>query len=346
MKPYDVPCMPCWPTDFDLQRRDKRLIRDMKVGDSGYEVPWALEVDKNLRWTLNPHFDIEPSVGGTVSMGIKRTEAGFEITPPRNHMRDVQKWTVRGSIKGDIEIDTSMMPRLVQLKRCNCKECVLGFRQPGDAPLVVGGQAVVVPTGSVNTGDGRSPWPPPTNIDAEIEQLKAEIAMDAKKSEKNLADYLTDEDRDFFKFTDQLAGIGELVKKSEKAPPRKLYEERDSRTGITIVSTVDPALKRLYEQAKRERRARWMDTAAQWAGTIFGLLLSLSIAAGVIWFFVWVCTPAPVDPVQVAVQQAQAAQQAKICQAYAIAWNASPTTDPTKLAQLAQIQSAYNEYCR
>jgi hypothetical protein len=308
----------------------------MKVGDSGYEVPWALEVDKNLRWTLNPHFDVgRPRVSGTVSMGIKRTEAGFEITPPRNHMRDVQKWFVRGSIKGDIEIDTSMMPRLVQLKRCNCRECVLAS------------EPMVVPTGSANTtGDGRGLWLSPPSIDAEIEQLKAEIAMDAKKSEKKLADYLTDEDRDFFKFTDQLAGIGELVKKSEKAPPRKLYEERDSRTGITIVSTVDPALKRLYEQAKRERRARWMDTAAQWAGTIFGLLLSLSFAAGVIWFFVWVCTPAPVDPAQVAVQQAQAAQQAKICQAYATAWNASPTTDPTKLAQLAQIQSAYNEYCR
>lgn len=312
----------------DALHGPKRLIRDMKVGDSGYEVPWALEVDKNLHWTLNPHFDVGPRVSGTVSMGIRRTAAGFEITPPMNHMRDVQKWFVRGSIKGDVEIDTSMMPRLVQLKRCNCKECVL---------------SMVVPTGSVNTGDGRAPRVFPTSIDAEIEQLQAEIEMDAKKPEK-LADYLTDEDRDFFKFTDQLAGIGELVKKPEKAPPRKLYEERNG--GITIVSTVDPALKRIREQAKRERRARRMNTAVAWAIPIFATAMTMALIAGVIWFFVWVCTPPPVDPAQVAAQQAAAAQQAKICKAYAIAWNAPPTTDPTKLAQLAQIQSAYNQYCR
>lgn len=317
----------------DALHGPKRLIRDMKVGDSGYEVPWALEVDKNLRWTLNPHFDVGPSICGTVSMGIKRTEAGFEITPPRNRMRDVQKWTVRGSIKGDIEIDTSMMPRLVQLKKCNCKECVL-------AP-----EPMTVPTGSVNTGDGRAPRVFPTSIDAEIEQLHAEIEIDARKSKK-LADYLTDEDKAFFKFTDQLAGIGELVKKPEKAPPRKLYEEHDPYSGVTVVSTVDPERKRRDERAKRARRERRMNTAVAWAIPIFATAMTMALIAGVIWFFVWVCTPPPVDPAQVAAQQAAAAQQAKICKAYAIAWNAPPTTDPTKLAQLAQIQSAYNEYCR
>jgi hypothetical protein len=314
----------------DALHGPKRLIRDMKVGDSGYEVPWALEVDKNLRWTLNPHFDVGPRVSGTVSMGIKRTAAGFEITPPMNHMRDVQKWTVRGSIKGDIEIDTSMMPRLVQLKRCNCKECDM---------------TMVVPAGSVNTGDGRAPWVSPTRIDAEIEQLKAEIQMDARRPKK-LADYLTDEDRDFFKFTDQLAGIGELVKKPEKAPKRKLYEEHDPYSGVTVVSTVDPEQKRRNERAKRARRERRMNTAVAWAIPIFATAMTMTLIAGVIWFFVWVCTPPPADPAQVAAQQAAAAQQAKICKAYAIAWNAPPTTDPTKLAQLAQIQSAYNEYCR
>lgn len=259
------------------QRRDegldlnhpKRFIRDMQVGESGYEVPWALEITPQLRGVLNPHFDISPSVMGTISMKITRTEKGFRLEPPspRGNSSDY-KWRVKGSIKGDIEIDASMMPRVATLKPCSCRECnprrsirdmdigEIGWIDPTrslsqghlnphhvvanhmvgsfgmkvtrldecfwldnvprdvshkarltvcsckdckDAPVVVKASTVDYMINSMTT-----PTSPP------------EPAIAPKPKPAQLADYLNDEDKEFFKFTDKLAGIGqELVPVAE-----------------------------------------------------------------------------------------------------------------------------------
>jgi hypothetical protein len=51
-------------------------IRDMKVGETGYAVPWAVEFDHQGRAYLRLDYDVFNTPGGTVQMGVKRIGPG------------------------------------------------------------------------------------------------------------------------------------------------------------------------------------------------------------------------------------------------------------------------------
>lgn len=136
----------------------------------------------------------------------------------------------------------------------------------------------------------------------------------------------------------------------------KLWHER-RQDGTTTVTNYDPALRRQEvelqleiarrrNQEKRRRKEIRQRARAELLVTVLlpvgGYFAILGLVVGMIFFFIWALTPSPADA---AAQQATQVQQDKICKAYDLAWNAPPGTDPAKLAQLAQIQSAYNQYC-
>jgi hypothetical protein len=299
-------CAPCdaerdWMTrgSYGISGRPGpvREIKDMQVGESGYEVPGALVITKELRGELKPHFNISPTVCGAVSMMITRTKTGYKIGPPSFDF----EWKVRGSIKGDITVDRSTMPRVATLQACLCSDCRRGGRR-SIRDLDIGEMGWVEPLALTNgwlnphyqvvtTGGGvafnlkvtrldECFWldKPPGRGTSHKAQLTACSCTDCKnapapgrlpavvtapvdytiksvttllapteprveppkpKPPVELADYLNDEDKAFFKFTDELAGIGkELEPVAETPAPVKKVERklpRDLRWFLLLV---------------------------------------------------------------------------------------------------------------
>lgn len=54
-------------------------LADMKVGTSGYTVPWAMYADQERKLWLDPHFTFQEQPGGTVQMHVARTDEGFRV---------------------------------------------------------------------------------------------------------------------------------------------------------------------------------------------------------------------------------------------------------------------------
>lgn len=54
------------------------LIRDMKIGDTGYTVPWCVVILKNGDVYMNGKFDVDEG-GGTASLKILRTNIGYDL---------------------------------------------------------------------------------------------------------------------------------------------------------------------------------------------------------------------------------------------------------------------------
>jgi len=54
----------------------ERTIRDMRVGEVGYSVPWALDFDKTGGIYLNLDMSIKKSPEGTCTLQIKKTDEG------------------------------------------------------------------------------------------------------------------------------------------------------------------------------------------------------------------------------------------------------------------------------
>lgn len=177
----------------------------------------------------------------------------------------------------------------------------------------------------------------------------------------DLTSYLTEKDKALLK------GYGwepEAPKETPKVKPKLWHERRQD--GTTTVTNYDPALRRqelelqLEIARRRSQEKNRLKKNRQRARAVFfeDVLLPLvmfffflAMVGGFVWLIVWASTSSPdaatqaQQAAQAQAQQAQQAQQDKICKAYTLAWNAPPSTDPAKLAQLAQIQSAYNQYC-
>lgn len=54
-------------------------IAEMKIGDTGWAVPWALVVDSEQRCWLRPGYTVSPSPGGTVDMKVSRASHGYVV---------------------------------------------------------------------------------------------------------------------------------------------------------------------------------------------------------------------------------------------------------------------------
>ena len=54
-------------------------ISTMRVGESGYTVPWAMYHKKDRSLWLNGNYTISPRPGGTVTMFVSRGENGWDV---------------------------------------------------------------------------------------------------------------------------------------------------------------------------------------------------------------------------------------------------------------------------
>ena len=57
--------------------KEEKLIKDLKVGESCYTVPWAMWVNKDNVCFLREDFKASSSKGGTVELKIERVEDGY-----------------------------------------------------------------------------------------------------------------------------------------------------------------------------------------------------------------------------------------------------------------------------
>lgn len=111
MTPFGGPMHGVWVSE--------RHIREMDVGESGYTVPWALVISKNLKGELRPDMIVQPSIQGSVSMRVTRLDDCFWLEPPSGG----HTWVVPNSIRGPMDVDTSRMPRKATLMACSCNSC-------------------------------------------------------------------------------------------------------------------------------------------------------------------------------------------------------------------------------
>lgn len=54
-------------------------VRGMKVGENGWTVPWAVDIDTLGRLWLKPLFFVQPTPDNLVSMYLERREDGFMV---------------------------------------------------------------------------------------------------------------------------------------------------------------------------------------------------------------------------------------------------------------------------
>lgn len=59
------------------QDKEENTIGKMKVGETGYTVPWAMWVDKERNCWLNEDYTIHKGRGGTVQLKIERLKEGY-----------------------------------------------------------------------------------------------------------------------------------------------------------------------------------------------------------------------------------------------------------------------------
>jgi len=85
---------------LDLQvLRDSLPIKELRVGQSGYTVPWAMHVDRDGRGWLDPEYTVEqkPTPTGTLSMLVTRTPAGYYLKLSFPYARQFEWNTWRGT---------------------------------------------------------------------------------------------------------------------------------------------------------------------------------------------------------------------------------------------------------
>ena len=82
--------MPLSPAPSLPMPHVRRLIKDMAIGESGYTVPWAMQVDTTRRGRLNPDYPVDPHPWGTLQMRIMRKVDGWSVVIP-----DGEQWTPR-----------------------------------------------------------------------------------------------------------------------------------------------------------------------------------------------------------------------------------------------------------
>lgn len=57
----------------------------MRVDESGWTVPWSMDIDVDRRCWLDPSYTIHHEAGGTVQMRIERREDGYHVWLDPSH---------------------------------------------------------------------------------------------------------------------------------------------------------------------------------------------------------------------------------------------------------------------
>jgi hypothetical protein len=58
---------------------ETQTIAQMVNGDTFFTVPWAMWVDKKRRCWLDPDYTVHQEKGGTVQMGVAKSEDGYSV---------------------------------------------------------------------------------------------------------------------------------------------------------------------------------------------------------------------------------------------------------------------------
>lgn len=58
----------------------EKFISEMKVGESGYTVPWSLGIDEQGYAWINGNYSISHNSGGTCQLKVERTAKGYVAT--------------------------------------------------------------------------------------------------------------------------------------------------------------------------------------------------------------------------------------------------------------------------
>lgn len=66
-------------------------LSSLKVGQTGFTVPWALRVDGDRLLWLKPSYWISSHPHGTASMEVQRLEDGYHVRLPKNHRWSIQE---------------------------------------------------------------------------------------------------------------------------------------------------------------------------------------------------------------------------------------------------------------
>jgi hypothetical protein len=75
------------PVNFE----NNSQLKNMKVGESGYIVPWGMWVDMDGNSYLNENYNLHPTPGGTVQLKITKVSGGYIAHV--HEMKDDYKWT-------------------------------------------------------------------------------------------------------------------------------------------------------------------------------------------------------------------------------------------------------------
>ena len=76
------------------------LIKNIRVGQKGYAVPWGSVILKNGDVYLNGMYDIEPESHGTLELYIEKTTNGFIVDYSKVERFDSYADTLDDKVKG------------------------------------------------------------------------------------------------------------------------------------------------------------------------------------------------------------------------------------------------------
>jgi hypothetical protein len=60
--------------DYLSEDLEEETIGNMSIGDKGYTVPWAVEVDKDRKLWINGEMLVNHTSGGTIHLKVKRID--------------------------------------------------------------------------------------------------------------------------------------------------------------------------------------------------------------------------------------------------------------------------------
>lgn len=77
----------CWiaPVTLPDEFLETNTLAQLRVGESGYTVPWAMAVTETRLCLLNGKYPYDSQPGGTVQMLVKRDKNGYEVYVPRGY---------------------------------------------------------------------------------------------------------------------------------------------------------------------------------------------------------------------------------------------------------------------
>jgi len=90
-----------------------RTIADLKVGETGYSVPWAIDFDLDQNPYLDLGMSIHKTPGGTVQLPITRTGDGLEdFDIDIREVKDYEWHPSNRPFSGVVGVESSKIVRL------------------------------------------------------------------------------------------------------------------------------------------------------------------------------------------------------------------------------------------